>query len=169
MSRSLNHGYGFNNRMNMRRDPIVTYDVPQSSNIHLVFDDDRVMFEEERPIVGYPHRVAVEEHHERPVVGYPHRVAFQEHHERPIVGSPNRVMFEEHHASPVHKNHRHGSIEPRKQVHFVEHDERVIESTDNFGNQKVYKESVDSEADGFITRKHKNFELNKFGTFNYLY
>ncbi|CAH1423270.1 unnamed protein product [Lactuca virosa] len=152
MSRSLNHGYGFNNRMNMRRDPIITYDVPQSSNIHLVFDDDRVMFEDERPIVGYPHRVAFEEHHERPVVGY-----------------PNRVVFEEHHASPVHKNHRHGSIEPRKQVHFVEHDERVIESVDNFGNQKVYKESVDSEADGFITRKHKNFELNKFGTFNYLY
>ncbi|KAI3499478.1 hypothetical protein L1887_35279 [Cichorium endivia] len=136
MSRGYNYGYGFDNREYLHRDPRITYDAPQSGNVNLVFDDNRVVFEEKRPLVS---------------------------------SYPNYVVIEEHRVSPVHRNHRHGSMEPRKQVHFVEHDERVIESVDSFGNQKVYKESVDSEADGFINKKHKNFELNKFGTFNSYY
>lgn len=99
--------------------------------------------------------------------GVPHshnRVVFEE--ERPIASYyPEQVVFKEEYSVPVHKHHHHG---PRKQVQFVEHDEKVTEVVDNFGNHKVYKESVDIEADGFINRKHKNFESAKsFNSFNY--
>ncbi|GKA59060.1 hypothetical protein Tco_0758373 [Tanacetum coccineum] len=88
-----------------------------------------------------------------------------------LVSEDDRIMIEEERpiasyypervSAPVHKNHH-----PRKHVHFVEHKEKVAESFDSFGNHKVYKENVDSEADGFIQRKHKNFELSKTNTFN---
>ncbi|GJU47607.1 hypothetical protein Tco_1204873 [Tanacetum coccineum] len=72
-----------------------------------------------------------------------------------LVSEDDRIMIEEERpiasyypervSAPVHKNHH-----PRKHVHFVEHKEKVAESFDSFGNHKVYKENVDSEADGFI-------------------
>ncbi|KAF5792879.1 hypothetical protein HanRHA438_Chr00c60g0859941 [Helianthus annuus] len=120
----------------VRRDPVIAYDVPQSHNGHLGYDENRIVFEEERPVASY---------------------------------YPEHVVFEEQYSVPVHKNHYHSSTAPRKQVHFVEHQEKVTESFDSFGNRKVYKESVDTEADGFINRKHKNFESTKTGTFNSFY
>ncbi|KAI3759431.1 hypothetical protein L6452_07241 [Arctium lappa] len=132
MSGPFNYGSSFDNYGN----PRTSYDVPQPHNAHLVFDDNRVVFEEDRPVAN---------------------------------SYPTRVVFEERNSVPLHRNHRHGSKEPRKQVHFVEHEERVTEFVDSNGNRKVHKESVDNEADGFIQRKHKNFELNKFGTFNSYY
>ncbi|KAK1433853.1 hypothetical protein QVD17_10771 [Tagetes erecta] len=92
------------------------------------------------------------------------RFVFEE--ERPVANYyPAQVVFEEQYSVPVHKNHHHG---PRKQVQFVEHEEKVTEVVDNFGNHKVYKQSIDTEADGFINRKHKNFEAARtFNSFNY--
>ncbi|KAI3785806.1 hypothetical protein L1987_44932 [Smallanthus sonchifolius] len=144
MSRTLNYNHSYDNPQYgwntaspqyAHRDAIIAYDVPHSHNGQLVFDENRIVFDEERPVASH---------------------------------YPKHVVFEEHYSLPVQKNH-HYSTGPRKQVHFVEHEEKVTESFDNFGNRKVYKESVDTEADGFINRKHKNFELSKSGTFNSIY
>lgn len=61
--------------------------------------------------------------------------------------------------------YRHASPAPeaQKKAHFVEHD-KTIEGGRK-GKHEVTEEKVDDEADSFIKRKHKNFELAKMDTF----
>ncbi|KAK6795093.1 hypothetical protein RDI58_008546 [Solanum bulbocastanum] len=61
--------------------------------------------------------------------------------------------------------YHHGSPPPeaQKKAHFVEHD-RTTE-VGRKEKHKVSEEKVDNEADNFIKRKHKNFELSKMDTF----
>lgn len=61
--------------------------------------------------------------------------------------------------------YRHGSPAPeaQKKAHFVERD-KTTEVGRN-GKHEVTEEKVDNEADSFIKRKHKNFELAKMDTF----
>ncbi|KAL8057262.1 hypothetical protein ABFX02_04G173000 [Erythranthe guttata] len=53
-----------------------------------------------------------------------------------------------------HENNRAPEV-VQKKVHFVEH-----EKTENSKDK-----TIDAEADGFITQKHKKFELCKWDTF----
>ncbi|KAJ8553938.1 hypothetical protein K7X08_024616 [Anisodus acutangulus] len=53
--------------------------------------------------------------------------------------------------------------EAQKKAHFLECD-KTTEVCKN-GKQEVTEEKIDNEADSFIKRKHKNFELAKMDTF----
>ncbi|KAD4889032.1 hypothetical protein R6Q59_034076 [Mikania micrantha] len=117
------------------------------------------------PIITYDVPLSHNDHlvfNENPVV-------LEEEHLR-VNYKPTHVERDEQYFVPANNSHRHHdhSTGPRK-VHFVEHEEKVTKSVDSFGNHKVYKESVDTEADGFIKLKHKNFESSKTRTFDSFY
>ncbi|KAG5618075.1 hypothetical protein H5410_017899 [Solanum commersonii] len=74
-----------------------------------------------------------------------------------MYGNPSKYNFP--------SGYHHGSPPPEAQnkAHFVEHD-RTTE-VGRKEKHKVSEEKVDNEADNFIKRKHKNFELAKMDTF----
>lgn len=71
-----------------------------------------------------------------------------------------RVHFAEHDKITDYVPQAH-----KGRVHSAEH-EIITEVVDrNNGRLEVHQESIDTEADGFIRLKHKNFELSKWETF----
>lgn len=62
-------------------------------------------------------------------------------------------------------HHKHHVPQEHKKVHFFKHIE-VTEIDDCGKPHKGHEyKSIDSEADGFIQQKHRNFELCKWDTF----
>lgn len=73
-----------------------------------------------------------------------------------------KVAYEEE-RRPVHQYEKIQAPAAHKRVHFVENDK--ITEVDKKKKREVREErSVDTEADGFIKQKHKNFELAKWAT-----
>lgn len=67
------------------------------------------------------------------------------------------------HSFPSGYHHASRAPETHKKVHFVECDKTT--EVDRNGKYEVTEEKVDNEADSFIQRKHKTFELAKMDTF----
>lgn len=78
----------------------------------------------------------------------------------------NRVTYEEEQGNPTQKHQKHHDPEDHKKVRFAEQEKTITDQVDNKkGKHVVIEESVDVEADGFIQKKHKYFEMCKWGTF----
>uniref|UniRef100_A0A3Q7FRZ7 Uncharacterized protein n=1 Tax=Solanum lycopersicum TaxID=4081 RepID=A0A3Q7FRZ7_SOLLC len=74
-----------------------------------------------------------------------------------MYGNPSKYNF------PSAYHHRSPPTEAQKKAHFVEPDKTT--EVGRKEKHKVSEEKVDNEADNFIKRKHKNFELAKMDTF----
>ncbi|KAL3628897.1 hypothetical protein CASFOL_027943 [Castilleja foliolosa] len=88
----------------------------------------------------------------------------EDHHHHPIkIISPNHDD-RQHQAPETHKKARDYT---HKKVYFTEHDDNIaIEIGTRGKKHDAYVEkSIDLEADGYITQKHKNFESCKYDTF----
>lgn len=83
----------------------------------------------------------------------------------PNLAFNNKIAYEEdhHHAGSDHKHHHkhQAPVRFQEKVEVISYEQ--VEDDDQAG--KVYEESIDVEADGFIKQKRKGLELCKWKTF----
>ncbi|MCD7464773.1 hypothetical protein HAX54_053402 [Datura stramonium] len=163
------------------RMPLVESAVYRYPNAHIMINEERNVCEEQRSMYGNYCRYNFPSgnHHGYCAPEAQKKVHFVECDKTTEVAEEKFDNEDDSFIQRNHKNNMHGNQykhnfpsryhhsypapQAQKKAHFVEFG-KTAEVGRN-GKQEVTEEKVDNEADSFIKRKHKSFELAKMDTF----